>query len=294
MTRSTRLLLCCALLFTFIIGCSNQQQAPEQPAKKEEAKTEKAPAKEEKKEEAGPPWKLAPTAVPGKVGDTVFSVAPIGKKWNIVGFKLGTLEAVDGNTAKLKKNSLSTLDKVPGALITPVPQNETYKAGDVVFGDVYATARVARVVKVDGQTVETKTEWVNKVKPIKMTAGKNVRKQPVGMEPMALVAYPNMGGTYLGTLAVVQGDKAWVIAQSGHMKEVKKDQVTPLDPTPVYKQGDDVFATWGGGKFFPAKISKVIDGGLMYEVSYISDNPALKKPGTKAFWEVTKTALKLK
>jgi hypothetical protein len=237
---------------------------------------------------AGPDWGLPDVEVPGSEGDIVLAVNPIGDSWDVVGWKAGELKTVSGNSATFLSAFITERPHTPGSLMVPVSDDPRLKVGDIVMGDVYATCRLARVEKIDGDTVTARTVWIGEATDVEMTIGKNVAKAPAGLKPMGVAVYPEGDAKYLGEVAHVAGDTTWLISTAGAVKQAATTKVLPINPYKKYKVGNEVHATWGGGRFYPAKIVKVVDDGLMYEVDYDSDNPALADNAVVPFWEVTK------
>lgn len=237
----------------------------------------------------GPDWGLPAVDVPGGDGDIVLAVSPIGDSWGVVGWKAGELMAVSGTKATFLSAFTTEQPNTPGALMVPVPYDPKLKVGDIVMGDVNATCRLARIEKIDGDTLITRTVWVGEPTEIEMTIGKNVAKAPAGLKPLGIAVYPEGDGKYLGEIAHVGAETTWLISQAGTIKQAPTTKVLPVNPYKKYKVGNEVYATWGDGRYYPAKITKVLDGGLQYEVDYDSDNPALAGNEVKAFWEIAKS-----
>lgn len=241
--------------------------------------------------QAGPTWGIPERDVEADVGDNAFAVVPQGTSWDVLTWKPGEVTSIQGQRATFDASFLEPVEGTPGSVIVEIPESLGVTRDDILFGDVYASGRPCRVTRALDDKVSCATVWVEEATTLEMTIGKNVIEAPYGLEPMAMVAYPQDrgGAMYLGTVAAVSPTTVWVLTGSGTLEEVSSAAVVPLDLRKRHKLHEELFAVWNDDKFYHARVTKVLDSGLLYEVEYMDELHVQTHAVTVAFWEVTKT-----
>jgi hypothetical protein len=233
-------------------------------------------------EAPGPEWAIPDTAVPGDVGDSVFAVAPITEGWDVVTWKAGKIDQVDGSRAKISVAS-GSVPNIPGSLIVPIPAELTARPGTVLLCDAGDAVQMCILDEIDGKSVTAHTVVDGEVTKLQLTVGKDVMKLTRGLNQLGVAAYPVGDDMLLGQVAVVSPTTVWMITTDGEAREVVRSTVVPIMPGKHYSVGDKVYGIVTNGKFRGAEVTAVKDDGLQYGLDYTTthDDDML------AFWEVT-------
>lgn len=238
---------------------------------------------------AGPEWEIPEKDVPGSAGDTVMAVSPVGDDWEAVAWMVGEIKEIEGTSAVFVPGSQTERPRTPGAVIVPVPDDPQLKAGDIVFGDVEGRCQLARVERIDGDRVTARTVVEGEPRDVEMTVGGDLIKAVATLRATGMAVYPEAGAQFLGQVAYVDPETALVISNAGTVVQPPRGSVVPVNPFWIYKVGNEVYAAGPGGKLFGAKITEVIDDGLLYEVEFQGTDAPAEGPQRKAFWEITKS-----
>jgi hypothetical protein len=216
---------------------------------------------------------LPQKAVTAQVSDEVWATIPrAGEDMAEVG--VYKVDSVEGNTATLIDKIGTKYPGVPGALIHALGDATTLKADDAAQGHAWGASKVIGRVKTSEAGMVTLRYQFGTGFTEKMME----QSQPLvtGVAPMAWVAYDNSGSWYKGLVVALEGGKAWISTDSGHiiMQDMPKLKALAIGQ-PMFKEGDVVKAySWGFG-YLPGTIVKVVEPGMVYSVK-LAGKPEVK------------------
>jgi hypothetical protein len=177
---------------------------------------------------------------------------------------------------------------VPAALARPAEAPTGLKKGSVARCSFGGSSIVGRIEAADAKGVTCAFRFMDKTKTEKLTPEEVFALDgKVGMGAAALVRFESEPDTYEGMVVAASGEDAWVSVSTQFaiqgdpradrsVHKVKAANVTPIDMSKPLKGGDACLAT-SIARISPCKVTKVIDGGLAYEVSFTDGGGGMKK-----------------
>ena len=224
--------------------------------------------------EPGPPsWlaSLPERTVTAASGETVWAVIPTpGSEAASLGAYL--FESVEGARAVLIDGIDNRFEGVPGALVHPLssfPEAELAPGAAAFASRWDAGAVVGRVAAVDAGKVELAYDWNGVTVTSALEAVMPLPAADGGLT-LSWVGYRagDAGGWSKGLCFAESDDRAWILADGGHVEIVAKGGVEPLVDLGRMElaAGDAVAAySWGHG-YRSGVIEDVLEPGLRYAV----------------------------
>jgi hypothetical protein len=178
---------------------------------------------------------------------------------------------------------------VPAALARPAEARAGVKKGSAARCSFGGSSIVGRIEAADAKGVTCAFRFMDKTKTEKLTPEEVFALDgKVDMGASALVRFESdPDAWYEGLVVAASGEDAWVSVSTQFsmqgdpradrsVHKVKAANVMPIDMSRPLKVGDACLAT-SIARISPCKVTKVIDGGLAYEVSFADGGSGIKK-----------------
>lgn len=216
-----------------------------------------------------PTWmtELPKTRATVVVGDMAWATLPQANG-ELAAVAVVRIAEVSEDTVSVVDKTSKRFDAVPAGLVHALGDKRGLKANSLALFYTWTTPGwLGRVRESErGEELRVEYDWLGTTRETPVDHAEAVR---IGIRPLAFVAYPRPGGKSVGRIVAQDDERAWLLAESGHVDVVPRNELEALDlRARDFEVGRRVRAyRWGTG-LEPGVISKVIEPGLRYEVSF--------------------------